>query len=191
MVTKEGQVKIGDLGLARLYQSPLQPLYQGDKVVVTIWYRAPELLLGARHYTTAIGGSGCAVTCAGSDKPAPDIWSIGCIFGELLSLRPLFKGEEARPEEKTQNQNPSQNPIPNQAKRRDIPFQKDQWSKIVEILGSPSSESRRRDTSSVSPPNIFARTRMAIAPTHARISRDQGSRAKKECTTCMVLRSYF
>ncbi|KAJ1018987.1 hypothetical protein NDA16_004790 [Ustilago loliicola] len=54
LVTSQGVVKIGDLGLARLYSCPLQSLYNGDKVVVTIWYRAPELLLGARHYTTAI-----------------------------------------------------------------------------------------------------------------------------------------
>ncbi len=79
LVTSQGVVKIGDLGLARLYSSPLQSLYNGDKVVVTIWYRAPELLLGARHYTTAI-----------------DMWSIGCIWGELLALRPMFKGEEPR-----------------------------------------------------------------------------------------------
>jgi len=46
---------IGDLGLARFFQEPMQPLIHGDKVVVTIWYRAPELLLGAKHYTKAIG----------------------------------------------------------------------------------------------------------------------------------------
>ena len=70
---------VADLGLARLFQSPLNPLFHGDKVVVTIWYRAPELLLGSRHYTKAI-----------------DIWAIGCIFAELLLLKPLFKGEEAK-----------------------------------------------------------------------------------------------
>lgn len=55
MVTEGGTVKIGDLGLARLFWKPLQSLFMGDKVVVTIWYRAPELLLGSRHYTPAIG----------------------------------------------------------------------------------------------------------------------------------------
>ena len=69
MVTREGKVKIGDLGLARLFHKPLQSLFSGDKVVVTIWYRAPELLLGSRHYT-----------------PAVDLWAVGCIFAELLSL---------------------------------------------------------------------------------------------------------
>lgn len=48
-------IHIGDLGLARIFQDPVQPLVQNDRVVVTIWYRAPELLLGARHYTPAIG----------------------------------------------------------------------------------------------------------------------------------------
>jgi serine/threonine protein kinase len=57
MVTADGCVKAGDLGLARIFYKPLAPLYNGDKVVVTIWYRAPELLLGAKHYTPAMGTS--------------------------------------------------------------------------------------------------------------------------------------
>jgi serine/threonine protein kinase len=54
-------------------QAPLRPLADNG-VVVTIWYRAPELLLGARHYTRAV-----------------DVWAAGCIFAELLTLRPLFQ----------------------------------------------------------------------------------------------------
>lgn len=46
-----------DMGFARLFNSPLKPLADLDPVVVTFWYRAPELLLGARHYTKAIGES--------------------------------------------------------------------------------------------------------------------------------------
>jgi len=46
---------IADMGFARLFNSPLKPLADLDPVVVTFWYRAPELLLGARHYTKAIG----------------------------------------------------------------------------------------------------------------------------------------
>ncbi|ESO00099.1 hypothetical protein HELRODRAFT_83659 [Helobdella robusta] len=68
-----GKVKIADLGFARLFNSPLKPLADLDPVVVTFWYRAPELLLGARHYTKAI-----------------DIWAIGCIFAELLTSEPIF-----------------------------------------------------------------------------------------------------
>ncbi|RHZ83119.1 hypothetical protein Glove_99g357 [Diversispora epigaea] len=106
LVTADGVVKIADLGLARIYQLPLQPLFNGDKVVVTIWYRAPELLLGSRHYTKAI-----------------DIWAVGCIFAELLTLRPIFKGEEAKMDSKKQ-----------------VPFQRNQLVKIFEVLGKPTKE---------------------------------------------------
>ena len=43
------------MGFARLFNAPLKPLAELDPVVVTFWYRAPELLLGAKHYTKAIG----------------------------------------------------------------------------------------------------------------------------------------
>jgi cyclin-dependent kinase 8/11 len=70
---ERGRVKIADMGFARLFNSPLKPLAELDPVVVTFWYRAPELLLGAKHYTKAI-----------------DIWAIGCIFAELLTFEPIF-----------------------------------------------------------------------------------------------------
>lgn len=54
---ERGRVKIADMGFARLFNAPLKPLADLDPVVVTFWYRAPELLLGARHYTKAIGPS--------------------------------------------------------------------------------------------------------------------------------------
>lgn len=54
-------------------RQPLEPLWNNG-VVVTIWYRAPELLLDARHYTGAV-----------------DVWAVGCIMAELLLLRPLFQ----------------------------------------------------------------------------------------------------
>ena len=60
---EQGCVKIADFGLARIFHAPLRPLADNG-VVVTIWYRAPELLLGARHYTKVgqagqvIGGGG-------------------------------------------------------------------------------------------------------------------------------------
>lgn len=98
-----------------MYQEPLQALYTSDKIVVTVWYRSPELLLGARHYS-----------------PSIDLWSMGCIFGELLGLRPMFKGEEAKIE------------IGGAAKKGGVPFQKDQLSRIVEVLGNIDSESRVR-----------------------------------------------
>jgi len=103
LITSSGVVKIGDLGLARLTYQPLQPLFAGDKVVVTIWYRAPELLLGAKHYNKAV-----------------DIWAVGCVIAELASLRPIFKGEEAKLDSK-----------------KNVPFQRDQMLKIFEVLGTP------------------------------------------------------
>ena len=106
MVTSRGEVRIGDLGLARLFYKPLNNLFSGDKVVVTIWYRAPELLLGSKHYT-----------------PAVDLWALGCIFAELLSLRPIFKGEEAKMDSK-----------------KTVPFQRHQMQKIIEIMGMPTRE---------------------------------------------------
>lgn len=104
MVTSGGEVKIGDLGLARRFDKPLHSLFSGDKVVVTIWYRAPELILGSYHYT-----------------PAIDLWAVGCIFAELLSLRPIFKGEEAKMDSK-----------------KTVPFQRNQMQKIVDIMGIPT-----------------------------------------------------
>ncbi|KAL7957818.1 Pkinase domain-containing protein [Trichoderma compactum] len=106
MVTSGGEVKIGDLGLARRFDKPLHSLFSGDKVVVTIWYRAPELILGSYHYT-----------------PAIDMWAVGCIFAELLSLRPIFKGEEAKMDSK-----------------KTVPFQRNQMHKIAEIMGMPTKE---------------------------------------------------
>lgn len=52
---ERGRVKVADMGFARLFNSPLRPLADLDPVVVTFWYRSPELLLGTRHYTKAIG----------------------------------------------------------------------------------------------------------------------------------------
>ncbi|XP_017970959.1 PREDICTED: cyclin-dependent kinase G-2 isoform X1 [Theobroma cacao] len=73
LLNNQGELKICDFGLARQYGSPLKPY---THLVVTLWYRAPELLLGARQYSTAI-----------------DMWSLGCIMAELLSKEPLFNGK--------------------------------------------------------------------------------------------------
>lgn len=72
LINKRGNLKIGDFGLARTYGVPVRS-YSND--VVTLWYRAPDVLLGSRHYTTAI-----------------DIWSVGCVFGEMAIGTPLFTG---------------------------------------------------------------------------------------------------
>ncbi|KAF8405711.1 hypothetical protein HHK36_007788 [Tetracentron sinense] len=99
---EHGVVKIADFGLARIYHAPLKPLAENG-VVVTIWYRAPELLLGAKHYTSAV-----------------DMWAVGCIFAELMTLKPLFQGVEVKA-------------TPN-------PFQLDQLDKIFKVLGHPTPE---------------------------------------------------
>jgi len=67
------QVKIADFGLARSFGLPLKS-YTHE--VVTLWYRAPEILLGSKVYSTAV-----------------DMWSVGCIFYELAHRKPLFYGE--------------------------------------------------------------------------------------------------
>lgn len=73
LLNNQGELKICDFGLARQYGSPLKPY---THLVVTLWYRAPELLLGTKQYSTAI-----------------DMWSLGCIMAELLSKEPLFNGK--------------------------------------------------------------------------------------------------
>jgi len=72
LYNNKGILKVADFGLARDYGSPLKSYTQP---VVTLWYRAPELLLGTKTYTTAI-----------------DMWSVGCIFAELITKEPLFPG---------------------------------------------------------------------------------------------------
>lgn len=66
-------IKLADFGLARAFGIPVRT-YTHE--VVTLWYRAPEILLGAKQYA-------CPV----------DIWSIGCIFAEMVTKRPLFPGD--------------------------------------------------------------------------------------------------
>jgi len=73
LLNHDGELKICDFGLSRQYGSPLKPY---TPVVVTLWYRAPELLLGAKEYSTAI-----------------DMWSVGCIMAELIAKEPLFRGK--------------------------------------------------------------------------------------------------
>uniref|UniRef100_A0A1B0GHF8 cyclin-dependent kinase n=1 Tax=Lutzomyia longipalpis TaxID=7200 RepID=A0A1B0GHF8_LUTLO len=73
LLSHKGILKVGDFGLAREYGSPLKPY---TSVVVTLWYRAPELLLGCKEYSTPI-----------------DVWSVGCIFAEFLAMTALFPGK--------------------------------------------------------------------------------------------------
>ncbi|RPB17152.1 Pkinase-domain-containing protein [Morchella conica CCBAS932] len=90
LLTAKGVLKIADFGMAREYSA--RPLTPG---VVTVWYRAPELLLSATRYTSAV-----------------DIWSAGCIMGELITQLPLLPGET----------------------------ELEQFALIVKLLGSPSDK---------------------------------------------------
>ncbi|CAK3819709.1 serine threonine kinase, CMGC family, CDC2 CDK subfamily [Lecanosticta acicola] len=93
LMNNRGEIKLADFGMARFYgDTPPSNLTQ---LVVTLWYRSPELLLGTSTYDSAI-----------------DIWSIGCIFGELLTKNPLLQGKN----------------------------EVDQLSKIFELCGIPTEE---------------------------------------------------
>ncbi|KAF8973717.1 kinase-like domain-containing protein [Flammula alnicola] len=73
LMNNRGTIKVADFGLARRYGDPVG-VGGMTQLVVTLWYRAPEILLGATTYSTAI-----------------DMWSVGCIFAELLLKEPLFQ----------------------------------------------------------------------------------------------------
>mmetsp|Transcript_22161 Transcript_22161/g.44832 ORF Transcript_22161/g.44832 Transcript_22161/m.44832 type:complete len:416 (-) Transcript_22161:120-1367(-) len=92
LVHRSGKIALCDFGLARKYQMPLRAMTQ---MVVTLWYRSPELLFGETIY-----------------GPEVDMWSIGCIFGELLKKEATIQG------------------------RGEL----DQIDKIFQLLGSPTEE---------------------------------------------------
>ena len=67
------ELKLGDFGLARAFGIPVNTF---SNEVVTLWYRAPDVLLGSRNYSTSI-----------------DMWSVGCIMAEMYNGKPLFPGK--------------------------------------------------------------------------------------------------
>lgn len=73
LLTKDGILKVCDLGMARKYGNPPKPM---TNLVVTLWYRAPELLFGCSTY-----------------GPEVDDWSLGCILVELMTSNVLFPGK--------------------------------------------------------------------------------------------------
>ncbi|KZT65642.1 Pkinase-domain-containing protein [Daedalea quercina L-15889] len=96
LVNADCELKICDFGLSRGFNSkPDEEPTNMTEYVATRWYRAPEIMLAFKRYNTAI-----------------DVWSIGCIFAELMLGRPLFKGKDYV----------------------------DQLNKILEVLGSPENE---------------------------------------------------
>lgn len=76
LIGADGVLKIADFGLARRLEPRAQRRCPLTNKVVTLWYRGPELLLGATDYGFAV-----------------DMWSVGCIMGELLVKAPLFPGK--------------------------------------------------------------------------------------------------
>jgi len=73
LIDKKGTLKLADFGLGRAFAVPLRSF---THEVVTLWYRAPEILLGGKLYATPV-----------------DMWSVGCIFAEMVTKNPLFPGD--------------------------------------------------------------------------------------------------
>lgn len=73
LINKDGLIKVADFGLGRSFGIPVRN-YTHE--IVTLWYRAPEVLLGSTRYS-------CPV----------DVWSLGCIFAEMMTRKPLFQGD--------------------------------------------------------------------------------------------------
>eukprot|EP01128_Nolandella_sp_AFSM9_P010712 TRINITY_DN743_c5_g1_i1.p1 TRINITY_DN743_c5_g1~~TRINITY_DN743_c5_g1_i1.p1 ORF type:complete len:316 (+),score=97.74 TRINITY_DN743_c5_g1_i1:75-950(+) len=73
LIDRSGHLKLADFGLARAFCVPIRP-YTHE--VITLWYRAPEILLGSQTYSVPV-----------------DVWSAGCIFAEMVTNRPLFPGD--------------------------------------------------------------------------------------------------
>lgn len=81
LIASDGHLKLADFGLARDFADPG---YKMTCQVITRWYRPPELLFGCRYYSTAV-----------------DIWSVGCIFAELMLRIPYLPGESDMDQLKT------------------------------------------------------------------------------------------
>ncbi|KAF4550916.1 Serine/threonine-protein kinase ppk23-like protein [Elsinoe fawcettii] len=94
LLLSTGRLKLADFGMARFTSTPPPPNL--TTLVVTLWYRSPELLLGAREYNEAV-----------------DMWSLGCVFAELLTREPVLPG------------------------RNEV----DQLAKIFELVGLPTEKS--------------------------------------------------
>jgi cyclin-dependent kinase len=73
LLIKDNEIlKLADFGLARAFGIPVKNF---THEVVTLWYRAPDILLGSKNYSTSV-----------------DMWSVGCIFAEIVTRLPLFCG---------------------------------------------------------------------------------------------------
>jgi len=83
LISNKGVLKLADFGLARpIYLGLHESAHNYTNKVVTLWYRAPELLLGETHYNSSI-----------------DMWSAGCVFVDFLTRKPLFPGNKTELEQ--------------------------------------------------------------------------------------------
>jgi len=73
LIDRNGALKLADFGLARAFGVPVRP-YTHE--IITLWYRPAEILMGCTQYATSV-----------------DIWSVGCIFAEMVTKQPLFPGD--------------------------------------------------------------------------------------------------
>ncbi|KAH7362042.1 serine/threonine-protein kinase crk1 [Plectosphaerella cucumerina] len=73
LIAADGEVKLADFGLARSFADPMAHM---STQVITRWYRPPELLFGANHYSGAV-----------------DVWSVGCVFAELIIRHPFMPSD--------------------------------------------------------------------------------------------------
>jgi cyclin-dependent kinase 2 len=125
-------LKLADFGLARGFGIPIR---QYTHEVITLWYRAPEILMGGKQYNMSV-----------------DVWSLGCIFAEMVNQRPLFPGDS----------------------------EIDELFKIFQVLGTPNDE--RWPTVSTLPdykdifPQWRAKDMQAVVPTLCDAGRDLLSR---------------
>ncbi|THW70879.1 Pkinase-domain-containing protein, partial [Aureobasidium pullulans] len=76
LVSRNGELKLADFGLARFYNKNAKRKQDYTNRVITIWYRSPELLLGETQY-----------------GPAVDIWSAACVLVEIFTKHAIFPGD--------------------------------------------------------------------------------------------------
>lgn len=108
MITKNNDLKLADFGLARAFGIPMRTYTHEARTqvlsgqyrvltwrqVVTLWYRAPEVLLGSRHYSTALGMPPSLDTPLLWGNGRSDMWSVGTIYAEMrLQGYPIFPGD--------------------------------------------------------------------------------------------------
>jgi len=112
-----GKVLLADFGLSVQMTKPFVPL-KSDRTVITLWYRPLDLLLGNRNYDYKV-----------------DVWSLACILGELIILRPFFQGKHLN--HRPQKRSSDKKKIKHKTKHV---FEEDQVEKILQRCGYPSPE---------------------------------------------------